>query len=163
MTELMSQKVHLQSFCLDLRSKYDMARIKLDLPDSFIFETSMKIRISDINYGGHLGNDSVLSLMHEARYRFFNALGYKDELSIEGVGTIQADVAITYRGEAFHGDEILVQIAIADISKKSFEVLYYLSCQGKEIARAKTGIAMFSYAEGKVCNIPKNFLSKIQN
>lgn len=140
-----------------------MARIKLDLLENYIFETSVKVRISDINYGGHLGNDSVLSIMHEARFRFFKSLGYKDEISIEGVGTIQADTAIVYKGEAFHGDEITVKIALQDISKKSFDVFYNLSCEGKEIARAKTGIVMFNYDLGKVCSIPENFLSKIQN
>lgn len=140
-----------------------MARIKLDLPESYSFETSVKVRISDINYGGHLGNDSVLSIMHEARFRFFKSLGYQDELSIEGVGTIQADTAIVYKGEAFHGDDITVRIAIQDITRKSFDVFYFLSCDGKEIARAKTGIAMFNYQLGKVCSIPEHFLSKIQN
>ena len=140
-----------------------MARIKLELPGHFVFQTKIKVRISDINYGGHLGNDSVLSIIHESRYQFYKSLGYKDELSLDGVGTIQADVAIVYKGEAFHGDEIQVEIAIAEITKKSFEVLYRLSCEGKEIARAKTGIVMYNYAEGKVCSIPENFLSKIQN
>lgn len=140
-----------------------MARIKLDLPESYSFETSVKVRISDINYGGHLGNDSVLSIMHEARFRFFKSLGYQDELSIEGVGTIQADTAIVYKGEAFHGDDITVKIVLQDISRKSFDVFYLLTCDGKEIARAKTGIVMFNYELGKVCNIPEHFHSKIQN
>lgn len=139
-----------------------MPRVKIELPDVFMYETEIKVRISDINYGGHLGNDSVLSMIHESRYRFFNSLGYKDELSIDGCGTIQADVAIAYKGEAFHGDLIKVEIAVAEISKKSFELVYRLSCGTKEIARAKTGIAMFDYKENKVVNIPSPFLSKIR-
>lgn len=139
-----------------------MPRIKIELPEHFIFETFVKVRISDINYGRHLGNDSVLSLIHEARYRFFNSLGYKDELSIEGFGTIQADVAIAYKGEAFHGDTIKVQIAVAEISRKSFELIYLLSTPQKEIARAKTGIAMFDYGANKVVSLPEAFLSKIK-
>lgn len=139
-----------------------MPRIKIELPEHFIFATSIQVRISDINYGGHLGNDSVFSIIHEARYRFFNLLGYKDELSIEGFGTIQADVAIAYKGEAFHGDTIKVQIAVAEISRKSFELIYLLSTAQKEIARAKTGIAMFDYKEGKVVSLPEVFLSKIK-
>jgi hypothetical protein len=39
-----------------------MARVKIDLPDKFIFKTEIPIRINDINYGGHLGNDAVLSI-----------------------------------------------------------------------------------------------------
>jgi acyl-CoA thioesterase FadM len=139
-----------------------MPRVKIELPDIFMFETEIKVRISDINYGGHLGNDSVLSIIHESRYRFFNSLGYKDELSIDGFGTIQADVAIAYKGEAFHGDTIKVQIAVAEIGRKSFELIYLLSTDQKEIARAKTGIAMFDYSENKVVSLPDVFLSKIQ-
>ena len=139
-----------------------MPRIKIELPEHFIFATSIQVRISDINYGRHLGNDSVLSLIHEARYRFFNSLGYKDELSIEGFGTIQADVAIAYKGEAFHGETIKVQIAVAEISRKSFELIYLLSTPQKEIARAKTGIAMFDYGANKVMSLPEAFLSKIK-
>ncbi|MFT6829098.1 MAG: acyl-CoA thioester hydrolase [Roseivirga sp.] len=139
-----------------------MARVKIDLPEQFIFETSIQLRISDINYGGHLGNDSVLSIIHEARFRFFNSFGYKDELSIEGFGTIQADVAIAYKGEAFHGETIKVQIAVDEISRKSFDLIYLLSTPQKEIARAKTGIAMFDYAANKVVSLPEVFLSKIK-
>ena len=139
-----------------------MPRIKIELPEHFIFATSIQVRISDINYGRHLGNDSVLSLIHEARYRFFNSLGYKDELSIEGFGTIQADVAIAYKGEAFHGETIKVQIAVGEISRKSFELIYLLSTPQKEIARAKTGIAMFDYGANKVMSLPEAFLSKIK-
>ncbi|GHE52864.1 acyl-CoA thioesterase [Roseivirga thermotolerans] len=140
-----------------------MARVKIELPDRFIFKTSILVRISDINYGGHLGNDRILAMMQEARYQFFNSLGYKDEKSIEGMGTIQADAAVVYKGEAFHGDQIDIQLAIDNITRKSFDVYYHLWCGEKEIARAKTGIVMFDYDQGKVCNIPEGFLAKIQN
>ena len=53
-----------------------MARIKLELPDKFPFSTTLYIRIGDINYGGHLGNDSVLAMIHEARLRFLKKHGF---------------------------------------------------------------------------------------
>ena len=40
-----------------------MARIKLDMPDNYIFSTELPVRISDINYGGHLSNDAMLSML----------------------------------------------------------------------------------------------------
>ena len=46
-------------------------KIKFKVPSKYHFETKLKIRVSDLNYGGHLGNDSVLSLAHESRVRFF--------------------------------------------------------------------------------------------
>ena len=46
-----------------------MARVEIELPEQFPFATEIPIRISDINYGNHLGNDAVLSLAQEARVR----------------------------------------------------------------------------------------------
>lgn len=77
-----------------------MGRIELNMPQQYSFSTEVEVRIGDINYGGHLGNDALLSLIHEARMRYFAALGYT-ELSLGGVGTIMADSAIVYKSEAF--------------------------------------------------------------
>ncbi len=62
-----------------------MARVKLDLPDAFEFTTEIQVRIGDINYGGHLGNDTVLSLIHEARVRFLQKYNFR-EANIGGIG-----------------------------------------------------------------------------
>ena len=141
-----------------------MARVKIDIPEKYLFETTLQVRVSDINYGGHLGNDSIQSMLHEARFQFLNALGYKDELSVEGYGMIQADVAIMYQAEAFHGDLIKVSIGIQDIGRSSFDLVYVLSNDSNEktIARAKTGLVMYDYKKGKAVSIPEGFLAKIQ-
>ena len=47
-----------------------MARTKIDAPESFSNTISLALRISDINYGGNVGNDSILSLLHEARIQY---------------------------------------------------------------------------------------------
>jgi acyl-CoA thioester hydrolase len=44
-----------------------MARTKLDLPEHLGFRTELSVWITDVNYAGHLANDAVLSLIHEAR------------------------------------------------------------------------------------------------
>ncbi|NDG84238.1 MAG: thioesterase, partial [Proteobacteria bacterium] len=61
-----------------------MPRIKIDLPERFAFSTELSLRITDINYGGHLGNDAVLGLVHEARVRFLKHHGFS-ETEIGGV------------------------------------------------------------------------------
>ena len=52
-----------------------MARLTLDLPSRFPFSTELEVQVGHINYGGHLGNDSMLSLVHEARVRYLRHLG----------------------------------------------------------------------------------------
>lgn len=74
----------------------NMNRIKIDVPETFLFATTLQIRVTDLNYGGHVGNDSFLSLLQEARQQFLLSHGYR-ELSIAGVGLIMADVAIEFK------------------------------------------------------------------
>lgn len=137
-----------------------MARVKVDLPEQFLFSTEIPLRISDINYGGHLGNDAVLSLVHEARVRFLNQYGWT-ELNIEGRSIIMTDAVVVYKSEAFYGDTIVIEIALSDITSTGCDVLYRLSNKerGKEVARVKTGIAFFDYRNRKVVEAPEKFLS----
>lgn len=140
-----------------------MPRIKLDLPERFAFETRVDIRIGDINYGGHLGNDAVLRLAHEARLRFFQSLGYPHELSVEGLGIVVADAAVRYRAEAFHGEVLRFALAVDDIGPRGFDLLYQASNDktGQEVARLKTGIVFFDYAHRKLAAMPPAFLARL--
>lgn len=135
-----------------------MARIKIKLPESFHFKTEIEIRITEINYGGHLGNDSLLGILHEARVRFFQSLGVS-EINFFNSGIIMADVAIEYKAEGFYADVLEVEIAVADISHSSFDLVYRVSKKGngKNIALAKTGMVTFDYEKRKVVPIAEVF------
>lgn len=135
-----------------------MARIKMEFPEAFVFSTEMPLRISDINYGGHLGHDSVLSLTHEARVRFFHEYGYT-ELNIEGPGIILSDVAIVYKSECFYGDTVIIEIAVCDFTKYGCDLVYRIREKktGREVALAKTGIVFMHYQERQVAPVPKRF------
>ena len=135
-----------------------MARIKLELPRHFPFMTELSVRISDINYGGHLGNDAVLSLLHEARVRFLASHGYTEK-DIEGAGIIMVDAIVVYRSESFHGDRLRIQVAVVDLRTTSCDFMYLVTQAetGKEVARAKTGIAFFDYERRKIVEMPAAF------
>lgn len=140
-----------------------MARIKIDLPDRVRYRTEITVRVSDINYGGHVGNDNVLSLMHEARFRYIQAMGFKDELSVGNIGIIVADAAIVYKAEAFFGDRLTVEIFADDFNKYGFDMYYRLlhTEKGREIARGKTGIVCMNYSERKIAHIPNELLTAL--
>lgn len=139
-----------------------MPRIKIDLPSRFIFSTEIPIRIDDINYGSHLGHDSVLTLAHEARVRFLAAHGYT-ESNIEGVGIIMGDVGITYSSEAFYGDVMKISIGIGEYGTPFFELIYVLSNEKscEEVARVKTSLVFFDYVNRKTVRMPEEFRKKI--
>ncbi len=141
-----------------------MARIKLDLPDKFIFSYQYEVRISDVNYGGHVGNDAMLTIMQEGRMKLINAIGFKDELSIaEGIGLIVADAAVVYKSEGFYGDTLEISIAVDDFNKYGFDFYYQLTNvdSGAEVARGKTGIVCFYYKEKKLAVVPKELLERL--
>jgi YbgC/YbaW family acyl-CoA thioester hydrolase len=135
-----------------------MPRLELNLPDQFIYSTELNVRVNDLNYGAHVGNDNMLVLMQQARINFYRAHGFKDEVSFEGsIGQVISDVLVIYKAEAFLGDVLSIQIAIADINKYGFDMLYKVTntLNGKEIARAKTGIVCFDYNKRKAAPIPE--------
>ncbi|NOY74692.1 MAG: thioesterase [Kiritimatiellaeota bacterium] len=140
-----------------------MARVKLELPESFLFSTEMPIRITDINYGGHLGNDAVLSITHEARVRFLAEHGYS-EMDTCGAGMIQADAAVVYKSEAFYSDIVRVSVALADFTSSGCDFVFLLENAetGKEIARAKTGNVFYDYERKKPMRVPEPFAAKFK-
>ncbi|MBT00629.1 MAG: thioesterase [Oceanospirillaceae bacterium] len=135
-----------------------MARVRIDMPENYLFSTEIPVQISDINYTGHLGNDAVLAMVHEARVRFLRNYHYT-ETDIEGVGLIMSDSAIVYKAEGFYGDSIQIDIAVCDFNKYGCDIYYLLTNKktAVEIAHCKTGIVFFDYDTRKISPIPKAF------
>jgi acyl-CoA thioester hydrolase len=139
-----------------------VARIKIDLPAHFSFQTELPIRITDLNYGGHLGNDALLSLLHEVRVQFLKQHGYS-EMDFGGAGLIMADVGIVYKGEGFYGDTLTVQVQATEFNKYGFDLVYMLTNQdGKEIAQAKTGMLCFDYTARKLRGVPAEARERLE-
>ncbi len=138
-----------------------MARVKIDIPTHLLFDCNIRVRISDINYGNHLGNDSLVGILHEARVLWLQSLQYT-ELSIEGVGLIMSDLAVVYKNESFYGDVLNIKLYLGDTSALSFELVYEISNQQQTlIAIAKTGMVCYHYELKKVSSLPDLFLKKI--
>ena len=136
---------------------YLMNRIKIDLPAIFSFSTKIRIRITDLNYGGHVGNDTFLSLIHEARQQYLKFHGY-EELKFEGVGLIMADAALEFKAELNYGDEVEVFVTATDFTSRGFDLYYKIEIinPGKNIlaAKAKTGMLCYDYDAKKVVTLP---------
>lgn len=133
-----------------------MARIKLTLPSHFSFSTLIPIRITDLNYGNHVGNDSILSILHEARVQYLKSFDLA-ELHFAGVGLIMSDVGIEFKAEAFYGDVLKVYVTASEFSKIGFN-LYYKLVRGETeeiIALAKTGMLCFDYDKRKIVAVPE--------
>ncbi|GAB2854136.1 thioesterase family protein [Hymenobacter ruber] len=140
-----------------------MPRVKVALPTAFSFATEIPVRITDLNYGGHLGNDALLGLLHEARVQFLRSIGLENDYdAVTKLGLIMVDVAVEYKGEAFHGDVLRFEMAGNDLNKYGFDVVYHVHNQaGKEIARAKTGMLCFDYNTRKLRPLPPELAARL--
>ena len=135
-----------------------MARIKIEVPEKIIASFHIPVRITDINYGNHLGNDAFVGIIHEARMQWLHQHGYT-ELRIEGAGLIMSDLAVEFKNESFYGDVVEVKIGAGEISRVGFELYYQLSAKRDTgnflLANAKTGMICYDYAAKKVVAIPE--------
>lgn len=139
-----------------------MPRIKVAIPAQVAFEATIPVRITDLNYGAHLGNDALLSILHEARLQLLRHFGYT-ELDLGGASLIMADVAIEYKGEGFYGDVLSLRLAFDDVHKYGFDITYHvLNQDSREVARAKTGMLCFNYQERKLMALPDEVKARIE-
>lgn len=141
-----------------------MARIKLQMPENFNFNTTVKVRIADINYGNHMANHVYLEFMQEARMQYFMHFGYSEK-NLAGVSVIMGDCAIVYKKECFYGDEIKIEVTATDFGVRSFDLIYrFIRLSDNQlVCEAKTGMVCYNYEIGKTVDIPTEFLQKTQN
>ena len=141
-----------------------MARVKIVIPDNNIGSFAIPVRITDINYGNHVGNDSFVSILHEARVKWLNQYNLT-ELNIDGIGLIMSDLEIEFKKESFYGDIIEVQLSIGEISRIGFELYYQLRTKRHEepviLANAKTGMVCYNYLNNKMTAIPDVLKNKL--
>jgi len=135
-----------------------MPRVKISVPEHVNHEMFLQVRVSDLNYGNHLGNDRVLTYLQEARVDFLAAHG-KSELDFWGTSLIQGDAAIAYKSEGFLHDRIKIEISVDDVSSSSFDLVYQLTNEstGNVLALAKTRMVCFDYSVRKVTPVPVEF------
>lgn len=133
-----------------------MKRMAIDLPETFPFAVELDVRIGDVNYGRHLGNDALVGLLHEARLRFLAQHGFS-EMDVGGVGLIMADLAVVFKAQAFHGDQLRVEVAPTDPGPCGFDLVYRVSHgrTGRDLAQAKTALVCFDYERQKVARLPE--------
>jgi acyl-CoA thioesterase FadM len=139
-----------------------MARLKLDFPDHlFIFSTQLTVRVTDINGANHLGNDSMISMISEARARFLFDYGVQ-ETGADGVGIIVTDLATTYKAEAHARDQLVFDVGVMDFNQYGGDMVFRVSRprDGKLVAMAKYGFVFFNYKSSQVTPMPPEFLAK---
>ena len=133
-----------------------MSRVKLNLPANSLGTFLIPVRITDINYGNHVGNNAIVEIIHEARVQFLQSHHFT-ELNAGGVALIMNELVVEYKNESFYNDQLNVSVFCGEITKVSFELFYKISVMRDQtniiIAHAKTGMVGYNYGEKKVVAI----------
>ena len=128
------------------------------MPEHFHFRTEFDVRITDINYGNHLGHDACMSLLHDARMRMLHEKNFS-EIDIGGCGLIMADTCILFKAEVFYPATLCLELAVSNMTRSSFDVFYRVSFSEDKrlVAEAKTGMVCFDYQNKRPARMPDAF------
>jgi len=120
-----------------------MARVIIDLPAEFPFSTELDVRIQHINRGNHLGNDSMIAFLNEARLRYMPE--QINTLRDSHIWMINADLAVIYKSEAFYGDILKIDVVAADFHKYGFDLFFRVTEKktARDVAHAKMAMLLF--------------------
>ncbi len=126
---------------------------------NYPFSTIIPVRITDINYGKHLGHVATVGIFHHARILFLNENGF-DEMNVDGLGMILVSSSYSFKNEASFNEKLLIHIGVGDYSRLKFNFLYKAINKesGKEIVSSQEELVFFDYSKGKVSRIPERFL-----
>ncbi len=142
-----------------------MQRIHIEQLQHYPFKAIIPIRITDVNYGSHVGNDAFLALLHEARVQYLASIGLS-ELKFGEQGLIMSNAAVEFRAEMFYGDVVEIEVAASHFTSISFDLVYRMwyvrSGETKLAGLAKTGMVCFDYEKRKPALIQEEILHRLQ-
>ncbi len=140
-----------------------MPRLSLTPLTNYGFTIELAVRTTDLNYGGHLGNDRLLALLHEARVAFLAAHGWT-ELACGGVSLIMGDAALEFKGEAFAGDVLAFETGVAETGRAGFRLAHRVTRRTDTalIALAETGLVGFDYPQRRIAPLPDDLRAALE-
>ncbi|UJF24993.1 acyl-CoA thioesterase [Suttonella sp. R2A3] len=124
------------------------------------FSTTLTVRVGDINFGGHVGHDRLIALLHHARHAFLRSFGYS-ELDCGGVALIMRRIEVDYLAELFLDDAIEIAVWADDFRNKRFCLHYRVSKGEKVAAKAQTVMVSFDYQARQVAALPEIVVERL--
>jgi acyl-CoA thioester hydrolase len=139
-----------------------MPRVKLTERENYRFHCTVTVQPRDINVGGHLGYDALVSLVASGQSRMLQSLGLSErDLGDGKTGILMADLVVNYRAEAFMFDELRIDTDAGQFTRKGFRI-FHRATKGKTvIALMETGYVAFDTKVGALGLIPATFINAL--
>lgn len=139
-----------------------MPRVKIAMPEKFLFSMEYPVRFSDLDYARHLNSVAMVNVLHEARLQFLAQLGLT-ESNIFGLGMVVTDMAIDYRSESFARDILVVQVGVDKFNRYGCDICFQVtnSALDRNVCNAKMGVVLFDFDKHKIAPVPPAFKSLV--
>ncbi|MBE0597323.1 MAG: thioesterase family protein [Desulfuromonadales bacterium] len=139
-----------------------MARLQIDLPETFSYSTRLQVRLSELGGGLHLGNHMLVAYLNEAFFHFLREHGFSGY--IEKPGFINPEFSVLVTAETLYGESLRVDLALFENGPYGFDLIFRLvkESSGKEAARAKMTMLFFDYDQRRLERVPETFKAFLQ-
>jgi acyl-CoA thioester hydrolase len=141
-----------------------MPRLKLRQLPAYSHSQRQLVRVTDVNYGGHLATSALVGIIHQARVELLQMMGCSErDLGDGRTGLIQTDMALTLHGEAFLRDELEIDSEVTELKNNTFRMCHAVRREGILLALAEMGFAGFCYKQRRLAALPETFRVRIRN
>jgi len=140
-----------------------MSRVKITMPEQFLFSLQRAVGISDLNYARHLDSVSMVRIVHEARLQFLADLGFT-EANIFGLGMVVTDLAVDYQSESFANDVLNIEVGVGRFNRYGCDICFQITntALDRVVCNAKTGVVFFDFDKHKIALVPKAFREMLE-
>jgi len=141
-----------------------MPKTKIEEQAVYPFRCTLEVRVTDLNYGAHLGYDRLLGLAHQARLILFREWGVDEtDLGDGRTGIVASDLTVNYLGEGFVHDELDFEIRPVEVGPITFRLAHRITGKGtgRKVALAEIGFAGFDYKARSVARLPEEFRQRL--
>lgn len=132
-----------------------MPRTKLTEQPHYEFCYPITLQPRDINYGGHMGVDALISIIGTARAYIFKTVGLSEiKLGDDRTGIIMTDFVVNLKAEGFMFDNLEVHSHIGELTKNGFRFFHKVIRGDSIVALAEMGFLTFDYDARKAISVP---------
>jgi acyl-CoA thioester hydrolase len=99
---------------------------------------------------GHVNNVTYFRYFESARIAYFDAIGYRESMELNGVGPILASTSCRFRRPLAYPDDLVVGVGVSEVGEDAFTMQYAVWSRqlGTVAAKGEGAIVNYDYRNG---------------